>query len=555
MSTPPAKADASHHDPVDQKTSIKETLTSITIAFALAFVFRGFVVEAFLIPTGSMAPTLLGQHLRFVSPASGVDWAVSPREYGQGGPADPRPFQGTPSNPVNASDPMTEYPISQWGVRTRGGDRIFVMKYLTSIYDPKRFDAVVFKNPNDPAQNYIKRLLGLPNEQVALIDGDVFRRDWKPGEEKSPNPWALDGWSVARKPEHAQLATWQPIFDSEYSPLSEERDGRTFFVSPWVGLGQGEQGTDWLIKGRKDYRYTGTGPTRLEWNNQRRPIVDSYAYNQIPPRGMLSSQFPVGDVRVSTGVRPDNSGLGVSLVIVSHKHEFRAEFLPAGDGRRTVTLKMREARAGAEPGAWTMLANADNVPSFEAGKVTTVDFWHVDQSLSLYVKGERLLHVEYNWTPAQRIENALGLTLDQVMTGPRDLLTREENGTQPRVWIEFTGGSFELCRTALFRDLHYRADMYHPRHSLAGQPARCTHPSSTPSLGPDQFFVCGDNSPESLDARLWDEPEPWVAKIDPTIGTVHRDLLIGKAFFVYFPAMYRTGKIPVPDFGRMRFVW
>lgn len=553
MSNATGQAGTSPHDPVDQKTSIKETLTSIAIAFALAFVFRGFVVEAFLIPTGSMAPTLLGQHMRFVSPASGVDWAVSPREYGQGGPADPRPFQGSPGSPVDAVDPMTGYTISQYGVRTRGGDRIFVMKYLTSVYDPKRYDVVVFKNPNDPAQNYIKRLLGLPNEQVALIDGDIFRRDWKPGEESVANPWALDGWRVARKPERAQLATWQPLFDSEYSPLSEERDGRTFFVSPWVGVGQGETGSAWQIQGRKNYRYTGAGATRLEWNNQRRPITDSYAYNQIPPRGMLSSQFPVGDVRVSTGIRPDAAGLGVSLVIVSHKHEFRADFAPAGEGRRTLAMKMR--KAGAEPGEWTTLASADNVSALDAGTVTDVDFWHVDQSLSLFVNGTRVLHAEYDWTPAQRLENALGLTLDQVMAGPADLLTREENGTQPRVWIEFEGGSFELCRTALARDLHYRADTYHPRHTLAGRPARCTHPTSTPSLGPDQFFVCGDNSPESLDARLWDVPEPWVALNDPTIGTVHRDLLIGKAFFVYFPAMYRNGKIPVPDFGRMRFIW
>ena len=44
-----------HHPPAQ----IKETITSIIIAFAMAFVFRGFVIEAFVIPTGSMAPTLL----------------------------------------------------------------------------------------------------------------------------------------------------------------------------------------------------------------------------------------------------------------------------------------------------------------------------------------------------------------------------------------------------------------------------------------------------------------------------------------------------------------
>ena len=44
---------------------VKETIESIVIAFILAFVFRAFVVEAFVIPTGSMASTLAGAHTRY----------------------------------------------------------------------------------------------------------------------------------------------------------------------------------------------------------------------------------------------------------------------------------------------------------------------------------------------------------------------------------------------------------------------------------------------------------------------------------------------------------
>src|SRR5947208_13518119 len=54
--------------------SIKETIESILIAFILAFIFRGFVVEAFVIPTGSMAPTLLGAHMRFTCPDCGYQF-------------------------------------------------------------------------------------------------------------------------------------------------------------------------------------------------------------------------------------------------------------------------------------------------------------------------------------------------------------------------------------------------------------------------------------------------------------------------------------------------
>ena len=55
----------------DHPGQVKETLISLIIAFIMAFVFRAFVAEAFIIPTGSMAPTLLGQHSRHQSPPTG----------------------------------------------------------------------------------------------------------------------------------------------------------------------------------------------------------------------------------------------------------------------------------------------------------------------------------------------------------------------------------------------------------------------------------------------------------------------------------------------------
>ena len=44
----------------EEVQSVRETIESIVVAFILAFLFRAFVAEAFVIPTGSMAPTLMG---------------------------------------------------------------------------------------------------------------------------------------------------------------------------------------------------------------------------------------------------------------------------------------------------------------------------------------------------------------------------------------------------------------------------------------------------------------------------------------------------------------
>src|ERR1044072_9265524 len=64
---------------------VKETIESILIAFILAFSFRAFIVEAFVIPTGSMAPTLLGAHMRYRCPDCGYRFDVNYSFNGPGG--------------------------------------------------------------------------------------------------------------------------------------------------------------------------------------------------------------------------------------------------------------------------------------------------------------------------------------------------------------------------------------------------------------------------------------------------------------------------------------
>src|SRR5215467_7740815 len=72
----PAPARASQAAAADVG-GIKDTIESILVAFILAFVFRAFVVEAFVIPTGSMAPTLLGANMRYRCDDCGYEFTVN----------------------------------------------------------------------------------------------------------------------------------------------------------------------------------------------------------------------------------------------------------------------------------------------------------------------------------------------------------------------------------------------------------------------------------------------------------------------------------------------
>ena len=83
----------------DESTDVPETIQSLLVAFSLALAFRGFVVEGFVIPTGSMAPTLLGQHYRLRAPDTGYEYALDPTPVIQKAMQDP-------NAPVAYVDPM-----------------------------------------------------------------------------------------------------------------------------------------------------------------------------------------------------------------------------------------------------------------------------------------------------------------------------------------------------------------------------------------------------------------------------------------------------------------
>src|SRR5271156_1285670 len=57
-------------------SATRETIESVVVAFMLAFLFKTFEAEAFVIPTGSMAPTLMGRHKDVHCPMCGFDFRI-----------------------------------------------------------------------------------------------------------------------------------------------------------------------------------------------------------------------------------------------------------------------------------------------------------------------------------------------------------------------------------------------------------------------------------------------------------------------------------------------
>ncbi len=112
-----------------KKSTLREYFESIVIAVILALFIRTFVVQAFKIPTGSMEENLLiGDHLlvnKFI-------------------------FGPTATSLERALQPVA--PI-------------------------KRGEVIVFKYPEEPDRDFIKRVIGLPGEKVELREKKVYIND------------------------------------------------------------------------------------------------------------------------------------------------------------------------------------------------------------------------------------------------------------------------------------------------------------------------------------------------------------------------------------------
>lgn len=149
------------------------------------------VVEAFVVPTNSMAPSIVGWHSDVACPHCG-SVAVLPRH-------DPAEVM----QDLNDPRPTTCPTCGKFGKPTAerpplmGPDRILVNK----LQKPERWDIIEFRYPRDPQLKYVDRLVGLPGETVFIEDGAV----WIDGV-KTPLPESVGKWKYSTEFEDGKPA-------------------------------------------------------------------------------------------------------------------------------------------------------------------------------------------------------------------------------------------------------------------------------------------------------------------------------------------------------------
>lgn len=521
--------------------TIKETFESIIIAFILAFVFRAYIVEAFVIPTGSMAPTLLGAHYRAECEQCGYDFKIN---YN---PDAPQNWQS------GATCPMCDYNINMArNAKSRPGDRILVHKYIYTISEPRRWDVVVFKAPHQPNINFIKRLVGLPNESLRLLDGNVYTQ--AEGE---------SAWKIARKGDtpKVQRAVWQPIYHSQFIPRDHgelkgpgERSPRNYWKVPWIA-----EAGQWDIKDRRSYHFQGGDTGRIafdfrEGGNFDLPSI--YAYNQFDTRGFSDH---VEDIRVAASLELHGGDTSIQISTQTRLAGSTQTVTARVDTDGTISLFTIDP----DTSTHVELMRVKGKPLDSSG-ATPIELWAVDQELSVWVHGKRALRYLY----ASELSG-------------EELANRPPPARIPHVQIELSGGAATLHQVELDRDIYYAS-------SNAARPARggmmrdaqgrvMSGRIRPMTLYDNEFFCIGDNNPLSDDGRFWSpgstknnsefvSPDAlWVRHryFDKEVtdnlrdGIVPGDLMMGRAFFVYFPAPYTwkpNGPGLIPNFADMRFI-
>jgi hypothetical protein len=466
---------------------------------------------------------------------------------------------------------------------TFNGDRILVNKFVYDFRDPRRWEVIVFKFPGDAKMNYIKRLIGLPNETVRIYQGDIFIK-----------PDGKEQFEIARKPPDLIPATLQDVYDNRYMPRDLVEDKWPFRWQAWPpgqavaggwvasAVPEGEHdihqvfSIDGTASATQWIRYRHLVPTAEDWARMKqgplspadvaqvRPqlITDFYAYNTSTTSGQDRTLQPprrglhwVGDLMVEADVKVQKPQGQLLLDLVEGGKHFTAT-IDLASGQAGLSI---EGFAEYTPQAATRVRGPGSYRLASA---------NVNEQLLLWIDGHL---IDFD---APTTFDASAVFGDRQQIRPRS--TAEDIGDLAPVGIGAKAAAVEV------NDLKIRRDTYYIADQSGGQPITDYDPNSPPMvnlsartlanfladptawdvfthrrhidlpIAADQFFVLGDNSPFSKDGRLW--------PLENFGHYVERQLLIGRAIFVYWPHSWnRIPGTPIPfpffpNFADMRLV-
>jgi len=421
---------------------LRRFLETAILFLAVVGVLRAIAMEPFGVPTGSMAPTLAGNHKKCTCPRCGYPIVVGSNLAGG------NDIQTSARAYSTAWCPNCYYNHLDLGVIPEtAGDRLLVDKNIFEMRRPRRWEVAVFRCPSDLTKPYVKRVAGLPGEKVQIRDGDVY----------------ING-ELARKTLEESRAMRIPVFDQNYAPDGDGWKLRWRAGSPNANALLQDPGTRFQNK-------------ELHWDD-----VDDEVFHWLVYRHWLldeQMEEPVRDVFGYNG--------GASRSELNFVHDFQVEFaLEVHQGAGVFAVGLRDGHddvqieipcgPDAQPGRKLRIVSSDGTelvegPAFTLpmGQAHRIEMAFVDRRVSLAIDGREVM-------------------------APMDLEpVRDRKPVSRPVWLGAKSMSASVSDFRIYRDIHYTATGRNGIHEAW-------------PLGADEYFMLGDNSANSEDSRYWSNP-------------------------------------------------
>ncbi|HVW36644.1 MAG TPA: S26 family signal peptidase [Pirellulales bacterium] len=409
----------------------------------IAFLLIGtWLAERFVVPSGSMAETLLGDHFNFVCDDCGRLFACGADEPAMTGKRAMCPNCGFLGAELAAAGMID-------------GDRLLVHKSAFSVRSPRRWEMAAFRNPDAASEILVKRVAGLPGETIEIRHGDIYAN----GE-------------IQRKPLAELRSMAILVHDADAEPHLSPQLPRRWQGEPEITRWQAEDGRFSLrekLPFRSSERDNGdSAPDEIDWLTyrhwRRRPggageveetaITDQYGYNQSRA---ITASYPVRDLLVSCQIRLSGAG---SIVF----------FLTDGQSQFLLDWQVETGRA------WL---KAEGVQAAEARDLPIPR-----------QEGSRL--------ELALVDRQVVLALDErvVLVHPYEPAPSPFRPSSRPIAIGSQGPGIELWNLKLYRDIYYTPPIraLPPAEGIAAAARQYR-------LGVDEYFVLGDNSPLAVDSR------------------------------------------------------
>lgn len=569
----------------------------LAICFVIAVILlRTFILEGYLISTGSMASGLLGFHRRIACPSCRYDFAfgVAFDDSVESGASVISEPEGSRRYATCPNCGQIDIDVS--GVPNSHGDQLLVQKHVYDLRKPERWEVVVFRNPASPGEAYVKRVTGLPGDRIQIINGDIFingkiaRKNFEQqlsmripvcnvhylaDDEDWQIPWELDdGWSAAdgilvtgaaekdaatdssAETQWLRFRNWR-WFGGHHlaeTPLSDDES-----LADWAALKERYDSMPVMWTSRLDFdeerrvlRCEGVMPDDLQRDLLRQatsaefkaaiyrlaalshlsPVTDRYGYNAM----VSSPEYIVSDLMLRSRLAWESQPDLIQAQIPVGNEVFGLVINPHTTQVELIDIDQRSViRSGRfEP------ADASPSAGSAAQGQLLLEVSNFDQQVVVAINGKPC----FESFEIQDVDSTSGAMEATVAAGPGQRMDAGKamqiaiKAEQQRRWaLGVKGGSVRMEDLEMFRDVFYTPGRR--RHAV----------DSEFTIPPDCYFVQGDNSPVSSDSRSW--PDPCVP---------HR-MLIGRPFLVHLPsrpAVLEFGgsrrMIRVPEWSRIRYI-